>query len=118
MTTLSSSDLEYMRSSIELLFPDTCNVLSNSGTADAMGGKTDAWGTALTSVSCRLDTISGNAISANGGLVSFQKLVFSMPHDTAVTTANRIVHSSNTYNVIAVNIGSWLACKRAEVELI
>ena len=116
--TLSNNDLDYMRDSIEQLLPDTCHIMSNSGTADGMGGYTDSWGTATASVACRLDTQNGNYKDANGGIISYQKLVFTLPQATAITSGNRIVYNATTYNVSSVNVGSWLACKRAEVELV
>jgi hypothetical protein len=116
--TLSSKDLAYMRSSIEELLPDTCNIMSSSGTADGMGGYTDSWGTAYASVACRLDTLNGNYRDANSGIITYQKLVFTLPQSTAIVSGHRIIYSGNTYNVSSVKVGSWLGCKRAEVELI
>jgi len=98
--------------------PDTCNIMSSSGTVDGMGGYTDAWGTAYASVACRLDEINGNYQAANGGLFTYKKLVFTLPQAPVITSGNRIVYSGTTYNVSNVKVGSWLGCKRAEVELV
>ena len=114
--TLSSADLEFMRSEIENMLPDTCNILSVLKTSDGMGGFTETWGTATANVKCRLDTKSGNYRSLDGSVQSFDKLVFSLPYNTAIEIANRIEYNGETYQPTAENSGSWLAVKRVEVE--
>lgn len=116
--TLSNAELTFMRECINDLLPDTCTILSNSGTTDSMGGFTNSWGTASASVSCRLDRQNGSYQDVNGGIHSVTKMIMTMPYNTTITTAHRIVHSGNTYNVTSVLSGSWIASKRAEVELL
>jgi head-tail adaptor len=113
---LSSSDLSYMRDSVELLLPDTCFILTASGTADGSGGVTEGWGTASTPTACRLDTINGKYKDMAGAVQTYNKLIFSLPYDTIITEANRVYYNSTTYQVTSVNDGSWLATKRAEVQ--
>ena len=115
---LSSNDLSYMRDSVELLLPDTCYILTNSGTADGSGGVTDSWGTASTTTACRLDTMTGNYKDMDGAVQTYNKLILSTPYDTVITEANRVYYNSTTYQVTSVNDGSWLATKRAEVQKI
>ena len=113
---LSSNDLSFMRDSIELLLPDTCHILSLTRTSDNAGGWTEAWGTATTSVACRLDTITGSYNKLDGAIQTYNKLIFSLPYDAVITEANQIYYNSTNYQVTSVNDGSWLATKRAEVQ--
>ena len=113
---LSSLDLEYLRSTVELLLPDTCYILTASGTADGAGGLSDAWGTASTKTACRLDTVTGNYKDMAGAVQTYNKLMLSLPYDTTITEANRVYYNSTTYQVTSINDGSWLATKRAEVQ--
>ena len=114
--TLSSSDLSYMRDAVELLLPDTCYILTFSGTADGSGGQSDSWGTATSTTACRLDTMTGNYKDMDGAVQTYNKLILSTPYDTTITEANRVYYGSNTYQVTSVNDGSWLATKRVEVQ--
>ena len=118
---LSSQDLQYMRDSIALLFPDTCNILSVTETADGFGGVSQSWGTASASVSCRLDIVpTQTEEQVNGAsLRNFQETVLSIPYSTSIAVTNRVEHGGYTYNVIATNTDqSWIAVKRATLERI
>ena len=115
---LSSLDLAYLRDTVELLLPDTCYILTASGTADGSGGITESWGTASTTTACRLDTVTGNYKDMAGAVQTYNKLMLSMPYDTVITEANRVYYNSTIYQVTSINDGSWLATKRAEVEKI
>lgn len=116
---LSNAELTDMRDTIQdYLLPDTCNILSIARSSDGSGGFTEPWGTATAGAACRLDTQNGKYMDLDGSVRSYKKLVFSLPYNTTITNANRIVHNSNTYQVVNTNEGSWIAVKRAEVEKI
>jgi head-tail adaptor len=110
--------LAAMRSAIADLLPDTCVILSITETPDGAGGVTQSWGTLSSGVSCRLDVKSGMEQVAGGALVPYKRTMLSVPYDTTITEAHRVVHSGGTYNVIAPpNTGqSWIAVKRVELE--
>lgn len=115
---LSVSDLEYMRDTVEQLFPDTCYILSVTETPNGMGGKTQSLGTAGTSI-CRLDMIENREPETmqGAGKKARQETILSMPYDVSVTTLNKILHSGITYNVQSVNTGaSWKAETRCTLE--
>jgi len=119
MTQLSSADLAGMRSAVEELFPDTCDILSLTIVADGQGGQTETWGTATASAKCRFDFVSGDEQMAAGAEQVYKRAMLSLHYDTVITPANRILYEGNTYNVISVNdTTSWIVAKRAEVELI
>jgi head-tail adaptor len=115
---LSAADLSYMRSSINELFPDTCNILSLSWSSDGEGSQTEAWGT-LSSSACRVDYGHGKEAVTGAALMPYQKAVISMPYDAVVTTANRIELGSNVFSIQAVNQAqSWQGVTRCASELI
>lgn len=103
------------------LLPDTCTILSVTYASDGQGGQTETWGTAAASVACRKDPMpmrSGEGLSG-AAIQPFHAWVFTLPADTTITAANRIVHGGATYNVTSVDGGkSWEACVRAFVEAI
>lgn len=122
-TGLSNRELEEMREAVEPLFPDVCNILTVTKAANGYGGITETWGTASSNVSCRLDAKSSAGMSGKEGvaglsLIPFQSMVISLVYDQALTTAQRIEHGGNTYNITGVNSDvSWRVVKRASVEL-
>jgi head-tail adaptor len=115
---LDASMLAAMRDAIEELLPDTCTILSVTRTPDSKGGWTEAWGTASSSVACRLDMKSGVEQLQGGGVEPYKSYALSLPYDTTITTEYRVVHSGTTYNVKTVNTNqSWIAVRRVELEV-
>lgn len=107
---LSDNDLSFMRESINELLPDTCYILLKTEMVDASGGYTATWGTA-SSVDCRTDFTNGTMQTAGGGLQPFSQLTISVPHDTVVTTDNRVKWNNGIYSISSVNTNSWMTCK-------
>jgi len=115
---LKAADLSYMRSSINELFPDTCNILSSSWSSDGEGGQVETWGT-LSSSSCRVDYGQGKESKTGEALVPYQKAVISFAYDVIITPANRIQVGSNLFSIQAGNGGqSWKCVSRVSCELI
>lgn len=116
----STSELERIRSDLEnSLLPDTCNILTVTRTSDGQGGFTEAWGTATasTNVACRLDGINATEVVAGAGLQAFHTYVLTLPHDTTITTADRVEVGDDTFNITSVDqTKSWSACVRAWLE--
>ena len=109
-------ELSGMREAINQLLPDTCDILSVTRSADGEGGWTETWGTAST-VSCRLDMVQGREALAGGAVQPFTAYMLSLPYDAVISAANRVQHSSVTYNVVSVNTGqSWKAVTRVSLE--
>jgi hypothetical protein len=65
-----------------------------------------------------LDFIGGKESVTGAALTPYSKAIVTLPQATVITEQNRFVHSSGTYTVQAVNMGSWLGVKRATVEKI
>jgi len=116
---LTTSELAIMRASVNVLLPDTCNILSITTTSDGAGGWSEAWGTATAGVSCRVDYRGGKEAITGGALLPYQTAIISMPYDVTITPANRVQVGSNTFSIQAVNNGqSWQAVTRVAAELI
>lgn len=114
---LSDAELARIRTDIEdLTLPDTCTILTGTVTADGAGGVTQAWGTTSTNVACRLDAHKGYEQLGGDAIRPFQEFILTLPQATSITAQQRVEHGSVTYNVISVNAGSWLGCKRVVLE--
>lgn len=111
--------LAAMREAIAQLLPDTCTVLSVTRTPDGMGGQSETWGTASANVACRLDMKTGRELVTGEALQPYSYYMLSVPYNTAITTADRILHNSVTYAVTSANLNqSWQAVKRVQLERI
>jgi SPP1 family predicted phage head-tail adaptor len=117
MTALTAAMLTQMRTDIEDLMPDTCNILAGTVTSDGQGGYTETWGTATAGASCRIDKRTGREALSGGAVQTFGTWVLTLPHDTTITAEHRVEHDDATYSVVHVDIDkSWKASVRAELE--
>lgn len=117
---LTAGELAQIRDDIEALMPDTCDILGVTMTSDGAGSWTEVWGTASASVPCRLDFKGyGREAVIAGATQPYKTGVVSMAYDQTITTENRLLISSVTYNVTGVNDSqSWIGVKRVTVERI
>jgi len=117
---LTARELAQMREDINDLLESTnttCDILSVAYTSDGEGGMTEAWGTALANVACRIDYRSGSEKMTGGAIQSYSKAVLSIPYNTAINSTNRIKSGGYIWAVKSINDGqSWMAVKRAELE--
>jgi len=114
---LTSAELTSMRDAIDDLLPDLCDLLTSTYAADGQGGGTVTWATASANVACRLDYVNGNERTVGGALQAFTGYVLTLPHDTTITSAYRVLHSAVTYSIQSVSRAtSWSACVRAWLE--
>jgi head-tail adaptor len=115
---LTAADLAYMRSSINELFPDTCNILNLSWSSDNEGGQNESWGT-LSSSACRVDYGQGREVMTGGALMPYQKATISLPYNATISTANRIQIDTDVFSIQAVNKAqSWRGVTRCTAELV
>lgn len=112
---LPADELAQIRTDLEQTLPDAGTVLALTRTSDGQGGWSESWA-GTTSVSCRLDFISGAESVNNAAIVPYTRAIVTLPQNVTITTENRFSHSSGTYTVQSVNVGSWLGVKRATVE--
>jgi head-tail adaptor len=114
---IPAAELAQMRADIlDNMLPDTCNILSVTRTADGEGGWTEAWGTASTSVNCRLDGLNSRESIAGAAVQPFHTYVLTVPWDTTITTDYRVEHGTVTYEIKSVKAGSWMVCTRVLLE--
>ena len=122
MGLLTDADLNYLRDTIEEMFPDVCTILSEARTPDGQGGQTPTWGTVATNVPCRFDEImavSNALVPAGNGLREAHRYALSLAHDVTLGIHDRVEIGSATYNVVSVNENvSWQAVTRAALELV
>ncbi len=120
-----AAELARMRADMQAAtLPDTCNILSLTRTPDGEGGWTDTWGTASASISCRLDLVITRGVGFIGSeqiqsasLKPYSSWVLSVPHGTAITSANRVEVGSDTFNVVECDASrSWAGNVRATLE--
>ena len=118
MPRLSTTDLKYMRSSIEELLPGTCYILSTTLVSDGAGGFTETWGTAGTA-DCRLDARSGGERTQGASIQPVFSYMLTVPHDTTIAENNRVEVDSETFTVTSIDAGkSWDASLRVTLERI
>lgn len=116
MTFFNDADLTWMREEVENTLPDTCNILSVTRVSNGQGGFTQSWGTAVASVACRVDAMKqADAVTVVGesGRV-YNRFVVTVPHDTVITSDNRIEANGYTLAIETVDpVKSEAACLRA-----
>jgi hypothetical protein len=101
---LPTAELTDIRNELESCLPDSGTILALTRTSDGQGGWSESWG--------------GTVSVTGAALTPYSKAIVTLPQATVITEQNRFVHSSGTYTVQAVNMGSWLGVKRATVEKI
>jgi head-tail adaptor len=117
-----ATEIAQIRTDIEsALLPDTCTIQERTLVSDGQGGNVKTWATVdgLGSVACRLDMKTGKETLASGAVREFSTWKLTLPQATVITTANRVVSGSQTFNVQAVSTGqSWEATKRVSLEVV
>ena len=114
---IPANELAAMQESLNLLLPDTCNILGAMRDSDGAGGETETWEVATASVACRLDFLRGGETMQSGALQPYTQAILTLPQATVITEQNRVEHGGNTYTVQAVNLGSGLFVKRATLQI-
>lgn len=117
MANISTAQLAAMRAAIYNLLPDLCDIYTATHSQDAMGAPTVTWSVAYASVACRVDIKSGQEMLEGGAIQAYTQVVITLPYDTVITDADRVVHAGITYNVKPGNPDqSWLTSKRYILE--
>lgn len=115
---LTAADLAYIRRTLEDdLMPDSCYLLTVTETRGSDGGVLSTWGTAAIATTCRVDPLVGKEQNAAGGVSAFHGYVMTVPHDTTVTTKQRVYWNSNTFNILSIDSDkSWAGSLRLKLE--
>lgn len=101
---LSTAELSALRTAAESWLTETCTVRSKTLTSDNMGGYTETWADAATSVACRLAPVQNRGSETVDGaqLRSVTAWVLTLHWDQAITVENRVVHGGLTYEVTRI----------------
>ena len=121
MPTLSDSELEQMRATIQdTAMPDLGNILEVSYTPDAQGGVTEYWRVIETDIPYRLDFKQGNMQIIGGGSKPFSFWQLSLPYSTTITTDNRFQDAGGTrYSISSIDKDkSWCLDMKLTVEAV
>lgn len=102
---LSTAELAQLRSDAEDYLPDTCTLQTVAKTSDGMGGWTEVWSDTYTSVTCRLapeQTAQTEGMTA-AQIAAITRWVLTIHHDQAIDETMRVVHDSETYEVVRLD---------------
>ena len=98
--SLSTLEIAQLRADADDYMPDTCIIQSPTITIDAIGGQSTSWAAAAT-VSCRLaPQLAGMGEVINAAqITSPTSWVLTVAHDQAIDATQRVVVSSDAYQV-------------------
>ena len=119
--SLSTLELAQLRSDADDYMPDTCDIQTVTRTVDAYGGWTEAWADTYETVSCRLAALTTTRPEGIDGseLGSFTRWLLAVPYNQTVDATMRVVHSSVTYEIEAVDdLQSHRASRHAYLRLV
>jgi hypothetical protein len=117
--TILSQELSDIRTHTAEYLTTTCTILRVTRTVDTVGGWSESWGTAESSVACRLAPAGGAVISILGEHPDRAHFyVFNVAYDVELTAADRVVVDSLTYKVrhSVDNTGTWRSVRQYIVE--
>jgi hypothetical protein len=118
---LSDDELTTMRADVAALLPSTCNLLTATETSDGQGGFTATWGTVSggTAVPCRLDYVRGVKVMVGGALQPYSGWLLTLPYDTTITPAYRVLHAGRVYTVKSEDSAKdWPVSVRVALEAV
>jgi hypothetical protein len=122
MSFLSTGELTQLRADADkTLLDETCTILTQTASANAIGEKIVAWSTAGTSVPCRLrpTNMPPYPQSVAGQTNTIAQWFVTLPHGSAVAPGSRLVIDSATYEVVqSWDEGTWKTATRVNVTRI
>jgi len=114
---LQGNDLTYMRNEAQRAMPDLVDIQRKSLTSDKQGGFTEAWSNAYQQVAARIAGKSGGESNEAGRQDIQQDFMLTLAYDQSITPADRVIHTSGTYEVQSVDSGkSWSATIRCQMR--
>lgn len=104
---LTAGELASARSTVNAyLASGTAVIYSPTRTADGQGGFTDSFaatGTATARVAAAsVDQFGGQELQVGGRYMEIGSRVMTVPYNTTITTTNRVIFNSVTYEVVEV----------------
>lgn len=110
---LTDTELTDMQTIAESALPDTATIQRKTRTADSIGGATVVWAN-LATVACRFTPAGGSPQERLIAQRLSPRSVFriTLPAETDVRAADRIVIDGQTYDVAGLLLGSWETARR------
>lgn len=116
MRALTSTELERMQDTQAVALPNTCLIQVATTGQDSIGSPARTWGTRATGVACRLKMKSAGERTFGTRNVPVGDWMLTLDHGQAIVTADRVIVSGRTFEVVAVNEGdSWETATRADL---
>ena len=116
---LQGLDLTYMRAAMKTAMPDTVSIQRESQEADGQGGFIASWAEVYQNIPARLASRGGSESTDAGRLDTQLDFTLTVAYDQPITSDDRVIHSSGTYEVQSVDTGkSWTLSKRCQMRQI
>ena len=114
---LQNNDLAYMRQQVLQAMPDLVNIQRRSLVSDKQGGYPEEWANVYQNVVARLASKGvSEAVEENRRDVQAE-FTLVLPYTQSVIQADRVVHTSGTYEVQSVDTGkSWSSSKLCQMR--
>ena len=113
----TAAELTSMRATAAEALPGTAIIQSQGWVSDGGGAGTTTWTPAGTS-DCRIAPVGGQGgreEEQGDRITAHAEFIVTLPSDITVTTDDRIVIGSATYNIEAIRDRSWNLSTRVEV---
>lgn len=116
MRDLTAVELARLRATQVTALPDTCTIQTATETKDAVGQVVRTWAAAAEDVACRLAQLRADERQAGERTSAVTEWVLTVAHDQAITTGQRVVVDTRTFEVVGVNTAeSWETATRARL---
>ena len=116
---LQSADLDYMRTEAIRAMPDIVDIQRESKELDGQGGFIVSWAEVYQNIPARLTSKGGSETTDSARLDTQLDYTLTVSYDQPIGAADRVVHSSGTYEVQSVDTGkSWTLSKRCQMRQI
>lgn len=102
---ITVAELTAMRAAMTCSFEQTCTIRRPSDVVDSTGGTTRTWADAIT-VACRIageDAVGRSEEDRHGRVEATTRWTVTLPHNTDVRVADRIVTAGRTLEVVRVD---------------
>jgi SPP1 family predicted phage head-tail adaptor len=114
---IQGNDLAYMRQETRQAMPDLVDIQRKSLVSDKQGGYTETWANAYQNIAGRIASNGGSETLENNRRDPQLDFTLTVAYDQSVDSADRVVHSSGTYEVQTVDTGkSWATTKRCKMR--
>lgn len=115
---LNANELAALRTDILATLPDTCTIQRASITTNSAGHSAQTWAASSSGVACRIDPIPRT--QGDNGMVGQQEKQrawyrLTVPYDTDLQDGDRIIYSSDTYEVLQLHDDHSLRAVRRAV---